>query len=305
MDYIKRIIMSDQKKNRLFNLLMEKNQNCWRKFSGSDEILLWLNNFSNEAEIYLALILANGILYYTQDEIMYLWKLILMNRVKLFLLKEEFGTAALPDVEVWFPEYLRTKCIFIGYGRAGKSGQAMVYYFKKSQGIEDLNYMELYEFIHASRNFGTIERVFLLDDFVGTGDQAVETWYLELDGKSVNHIHEKYHNLKFSYLALAGFTAGKEEIEKAIPIKVILGQELDKRFQCFSDISVIYEDPIERETARKVMTEKGRMLYAYPLGYGGMELAVAFCHNTPDDSLPVIWKKMTDGSWFPLFERHE
>ena len=53
------------------------------------------------------------------------------------------------------------------------------------------------------------------------------------------------------------------------------------------------------------MKKAGSMLYEYPLGYEHDQAAVAFNHNTPDNSLPVIWKKMTDGSWYPLFERFE
>jgi hypothetical protein len=53
------------------------------------------------------------------------------------------------------------------------------------------------------------------------------------------------------------------------------------------------------------MKRAGKILYKYPLGYENDQAAVAFHHNTPNNSLPVIWKKMTDGSWYPLFERIE
>jgi len=307
MEYIKKIIRSDPPKNQIFMEIMEKDQQYWKKFGKPDKIFKWLHNFSNENEIYLALVLANNILYYTQDQIRYLWKYILMNRVKLFLLGELFGKGPHPniDIERWFPEYLREKCIFVGYGKAGKSGQSMVYPFRQSHDIKNLKYMEMFELLHTSEDFSTIKYVFLLDDFVGSGNQAQTTWRNKIDGKSFDDVHKENPQLEFIYLALVGFKGGKEEIEKKLPIKVILGEELDERFKCFSDVSIIYTDPNIRKKARKVMEEKGRMLYKYPLGYDNMELTVAFSHNTPNNSLPVIWKKMPDGSWYPLFERYE
>ena len=306
MEYIKKIIQADPKRmGKIFNEITEKNQHYWKRFDGPDEIFKWLRNFSNEDEIYLALVLANNILYYNLDEVRSLWRIILMNRVKLFLLDEIFRDMELPDIEKWFPEYLREKCIFVGYGKAGKSGQSMVYPFQQSHKGKNLKYMELFEFLHTSEDFSTKERVFLLDDFVGSGNQAKTTWYNKIDDKSFNDVSEENPHLKFIYLALIGFKDGKKVIEENTPMKVILGEELDERFKCFSDVSVIYENPNERIEAKRVMEEKGRMLYEYPLGYDNMELAVAFHHNTPNNSLPVIWKRRDDGSWYPLFERFE
>jgi hypothetical protein len=306
MEYIKKIIQADPKRmSKIFDEIMEKNQHYWKRFDGPDEIFKWLRNFSNEDEIYLALVLANNILYYNLDEVRSLWRIILTNRVKLFLLDEIFRDMELPDIEKWFPEYLREKCIFVGYGKAGKSGQSMVYPFQQSHNVKNLKYMELFEFLHTSEDFSKKEGVFLLDDFVGSGNQAKTTWYNKINDKSFNDVSEDNPHLKFIYLALIGFKDGKKVIEENTPMKVILGEELDERFKCFSDVSVIYENPNERIEAKRVMEEKGRMLYEYPLGYDNMELAVAFHHNTPNNSLPVIWKRRDDGSWYPLFERFE
>lgn len=306
MEYLKLIIRSDHKKNTIFQQILEKNQNCWKKFNSSDDILKWLRNFSNEKEIYLALVLANNILYYTLDEIRYLWNLILTNRVKLSLLNEAFTGEPPANIEKWFQEYLTNRCVFVGYGKAGKSGQSMVYTFRHSQTIRDLVCIELFELLQYSEKTIDKEIVFLLDDFVGSGDQASREWQKEKDGKSLARVSEKNPHLKFVYLALVGCKEGREAIERNTPMKVILGEELDERFKCFSNISEIYKESSERVEAEKIMRDKGRMLYAeHPLGYGNMQLAIAFCHNTPNDSLPVIWKRMQDGSWWPLFERFE
>lgn len=309
-EYVEKVIRSDPEKHKIFNMIIEKNQSCWKKFDNSGPILSWLHNFSNEREIYFALVLADNIMYYTSDQIKSLWKLILMNRLKLFFLNGIFPDKMPTEIETWFPEYLRKKCVFVGFGRAGKSGAAMPYSFDKSHNIRNLVYMGLFEFLCRSQELGNLERVLLLDDFVGSGNQARGQWYGKIaidkeNKRSLDDVSKSNSHLQFVYLALVGCKEGKKKIEKTTPMKVILGEELDKKFKCFSDVSIIYKDPNERREAKGIMEKKGRMLYEYPLGYDNMQLAIAFCHNTPDNSLPVIWKRLPDGGWFPLFERTE
>jgi hypothetical protein len=303
MDWIKIKIQSDPKKNQLFESIMKKNEVEWQKFNGPNEIFQWLQNFSDDEEIYLALILAEKIMYYTDMRIKYLWKLIISNRVKQYLIDALFMDNLPTDIDRWFEDYLRSECVFVGYGRAGKSGQSMVYTFKQSHGIKDLVYMEETEFIHFGNDLGAKQFVFFIDDFVGSGNQAKDEWNATLNGKSFNDVHIQFPNLNFIYLALAGYSKGKEEIEKNTPVKVILGEELNETFMCFSDCSAIYLNPSERAKAKEVMTARGKILYKYPLGYDNLELAIAFRHNTPNNTLPVIWKR-SEG-WYPLFERVE
>lgn len=305
MEALKKIIQSDQAKAEILNKIMERNQHCWKRFKDSDEVFRWLDNFSGEREIYLALVLANNIMYYTFEQVQYLWKRILTSRVKLLLLNEMFQETLPADIEKWFTEYLQSRCIFLGFGRAGESGQSMVNTFKHSHGIKDLRYMELFEFICSAKESEMAEKIFLLDDFIGNGDQARKEWYRKNDKKSLDDVQRENPNLKFIYLALVGCKEGKKAIEENTPLKVILGEEIDERFKCFSDKSIVYTDCNERNEARQVMEQKGKILYRYPLGYGNMQLAIAFYNNTPNDSLPVIWKRMKDGSWYPLFERFE
>ena len=305
MEYTRKLIESDPRCHEIFQKIMLKNQLHWRRFDGSHDVLRWLRNFSGDREIYLALILADGIMYYSLDEVRSLWGLILTNRVKQWLLADTFGDGPLPNIDEWFHQYLRGKCVFLGYGPASKSGHSQLYYFKQSHSIGKLQYLEFHELLHGANNLNGIERVFLVDDMVGSGDQAKTTWNKKFGGRSLNDVQQENAHLKFVYLALVGFGDGKKEIEDTTPMKVILGHELDERSKCFSDTSMIYVDDSERSEASTVMEEKGKMLYEHPLGYADMQLAVAFCHNTPDNSLPVIWKRLADEGWWPLFERFE
>lgn len=306
IEYIKKIIATDtEKKGRIFTQIMEKDRLYWRKFGTPDKIFEWLANFSGKKEIYLALVLANNTIYHPLEEVRSLWRRILMNRAKSTLLNQIFGDGQPPNIAQWFEEYLRERCVFVGFGKAAKSGQAVVYGFKQSHGLENLTYMELFELLHNSKKLAQKDAVFLLDDFVGSGNQATGSWFDKIGGRCFDDLHKENPHLKFFYLVLAGLKDGKKTVEDNTPMRVILGEELDETFKCFSDSSVIYTDPRERKEARDVMQKKGKMLHKYPLGYDDGQLALAFYHNTPDNTLPVIWKRMDDGTWCPLFERFE
>lgn len=304
MDYIEQILESDLKKSILFNKIMEQNKLAWENRLNPKDIFMWLRNYSNEDEIYYALILVEGLLFYTKKQIRYLWNLLLTNRIKQYFFSTIIQNSRNKNINQLFIEYLQKRCIFVGYGSAGKSGQSMVYTFKQSHKIEGLVYMELHEFL-TTRIPSKIKTIILLDDFLGTGNQALATWEKEISKNSFKRISSTCPKLKFIYLVLVAYRTGREKFERASRIKVITGEELDERFKCFSPFSVIFKNDKEREIAKNIMFNKGRFLFhKHPLGYGNLQLCVAFDHNTPNNSLPVIWKRIDDGSWIPLFERY-
>lgn len=310
---VKNIILSDEKMKQIFHNIMEKDRYYWKKFGGSPEdIFKWLNNFLNKNEIYLALILADKIQYYNIDEVRYLWRLILTNRVKRYLFDDIFGdgySGTPEDINNKFFEFIKNKCIFIGFGAIYKSGPHMIYLFQQAVSDlikkDDIYFMEYSNFLSTEIDLSNKRVIFFLDDFIGTGNQAVTEWNEKI---IVSNNYKKNQDIKYLYLALTGFLNGVNNIEKNTKgkVKVIMGtQPMDDSFRCFSESSLIYENPKGRKKAEKIMKTAGRMLYKYPLGYENDQAAVAFYHNTPNNSLPVIWKKMKDGSWYPLFERFE
>jgi len=308
--HIKNIILSNERMKDLFSSIMEKDRHYWKKFGTPDDIFKWLNNFLNKNEIYLALVLADNILYYNINEVRYLWRLILTNRVKRYLFDdifEEDYSGKAEDITNQFTAFIKNKCIFIGFGEIYKSGPHMIYPFHQAVSNiikkEDIHFIEYSNFLSSKVDLSDKKVIFLLDDFIGTGNQAVKQWKEEI---IVSENYKSNQHIRFLYTALTGFLSGVENIEKHTDMKVILGESpMDDSFRCFSDSSLIYEDAAEREKAKEIMETAGKMLYEYPLGYENDQAVVAFCHNTPNNSLPVIWKKMGDGSWYPLFERFE
>lgn len=308
--HVKNIILLDERMKRIFSNIMEKEHHYWKKFGTPEDIFKWLNNFLNKNEIYLALILADKILYYNKNEMRYLWRLILTNRVKRYLFDDIFGegySGTPEDINNQFIDFIKNKCIFIGFGKISKSGPHMIYLFQQAVSDlirkQDICFKEYSNFLSSDMDLRDKKVIFLLDDFIGTGNQAVKEWKKKI---VVSNNYKNNRHIRYLYTALTGFSSGVKNIETNTDMKVIMGtQPMDDSFRCFNDSSLIYENAEERKEAEKIMEKAGRMLYEYPLGYENDQAAVAFDHNTPNNSLPVIWKKMTDGSWYPLFERFE
>lgn len=310
IENIRKIILSDENMSIKFNSVMEKDSLLWKKFQGPEIIFRWLNNFMTKREIYLALILADNIIYYNVDEIRYLWKLIFSNRLKRYLIESEFinsSNKSPEEINELFINFIKKKCVFSGYGDIYKSGSHMIYLFQQAVSNfilkKEMRFIAFSDFLSKDLKIKEKKLVIFLDDFIGSGNQAVRLWRGQI-ARSENYKKNKY--MKFLYLALTGFLKGVKNIEQNSEMKVILGTPpMDESFRCFSEKSLIYEDSQERDEAEKVMENAGKLLYEYPLGYENDQAVIAFYYNTPNNSLPVIWKKMKDGSWEPLFERFE
>ena len=182
-EHIKNIILSDEKLKQIFSSIMEKDRHYWKKFGTPDDIYNWLNNFLNKNEIYLALILADNILYYNMDEVRYLWRLILTNRVKRRLFDEIFAKGYLgkgEDTAKQFAMFIKNKCVFIGFGEIHKSGLHMIYVFQQAVSSvidkKDIHFVEYSNFLSSEIALSNKKVIFLIDDFIGTGNQAVKEW---------------------------------------------------------------------------------------------------------------------------------
>ncbi len=307
MDVIKKLIETDQEKRKLFEEIMEQNRIKWNNVLEPETIFKWLKNFNgeNEKEYLYALKIANEIYYCDKKGIEQLWGYVVNNRMREYIHEKKFAECKTNEFIKNYIEYVNKSCVFVGYGEAGKSGNAMIYSLRNAIENSDFNFLTLDELYRE--NLETFSYVVLVDDFIGTGNQATKNWEKkrEIDGEkiSLEDIKKKYKNIEFLYIALIATREGKKKIEKNTSIKVFWGDVIDETYKCFSEVSRIFTDSEEREEAKEIIERKGKLLYEHPLGYENGQLTIAFEHNTPNNSLPVIWKKIRNGGWFPLFER--
>jgi hypothetical protein len=140
---------------------------------------------------------------------------------------------------------------------------------------------------------GTFDAIVFLDDFSGTGSQLEEWW------ENVEPIVLP-RNVPFAIALLVMNHRARRKIEQFT--NVLCVDELDVSHNILSPLSgkftQIEKDKIT-EYCRRTGCEK-----AYLQGFGRCGLLLAFKHQCPDNSLPILWYDEGDTSWEPLFRRY-
>ena len=199
------------------------------------------------------------------------------------------------------PRHIRdaSDTFYVGLGLPSESGSLVSYYYRTINSLAPEVFLDFREAADShllkQRKAGTL--VFL-DDFIGSGNQAVEFWQ-----SLSSHLGPDIDNLNFYYLAFFSRRAGKENVEKYTRFKVNVMRELNESDEAFGPGSGLFEDGC-REIAKEIFRKYGsRLEPKLPLGFRDGELLIAFDHNVPNNTLPVLWSS-TD-NWFPLFKRYD
>lgn len=151
-----------------------------------------------------------------------------------------------------------------------------------------------------------------LDDFVGSGNQCVETWHRRyaLSAGATGSFDElaSRDGLEVYYCPLIACRKGATLIARLCP-KLILSPAhiLSDRYSAFSDRSFIWPDDMKanatdvifRASMRAGIPESPENHIFYWKGYRGLGLALAFSHQIPDASLALFrWNR---NGWQPLW----
>lgn len=154
----------------------------------------------------------------------------------------------------------------------------------------------------VSRQLCSVQRLVFVDDFLGTGQQFGE--FLSDTG-----LHSLLSSACFIYAPLAGHTKGLMDLRLAFPALHINAVELlDDSQAFFHEASGSFPDGVNStEVARDfyygLMERRKIGIHgADRRGFGHFELAYAFEHAVPDNSLPILWWADSD-DWRPLFDR--
>ena len=202
-------------------------------------------------------------------------------------------------------ELRRTR--FLPIGNPSESSAHLLYYFRQENILPREYFISPHEVWGASRaelRDPTICRYVFLDDFGGTGDQA-----LEYSRDIVSPLSAVDDRLEVVYFVLFATTDALVRIRDEGGFKrVDCVFELGEEFRAFSDGSLFYsytEEGISKEQGRHVAEYYGRKLgIDEPLGYGAGELILGFSHNVPDNTLPIFWGDRIAGlEWIAPFPR--
>jgi hypothetical protein len=185
------------------------------------------------------------------------------------------------------------KFAFVAFSRtAGESGDTMLHQFRLANNLNQRDFDPL--FIGRSEilrsRLGKDDTVVFLDDFVGSGTQAVDGWqqmFQELTA-GVGNVY---------LLTVAAFATGSERIRNETRIELLAHRHLNTR------------DSVPRADCTHFSAhEKERILHycklaspGRPWGYGDCGLVIVLSHQCPNNSLAIL--QATSRDWEPLFPR--
>lgn len=283
-----------------------------------NDIREWLKNFEdstpdyNHGRIHM-LFLLSQFMYFGDKELREMIKALYRDKFRYNTIskvrKNNNNTLDKNIVEAAYNDEL-SKTRFLGVGNPSESGTHLLYYFRQENNLPKDLFINSHKIIKRdgqsiSLQNDTIKHYVFIDDLSGSGTQACDysTDILE-DIKNIDS------NIQVSYYVLFATDEGLNKIrDETLFDDVGCIFELDKTFKAFDDDSRFFKnipDIIEKNIANQVALKYGSMLYPEdPLGYKEGQLLLGLFHNTPDNTLPIIWSDSVGAlSWRPIFKRY-
>lgn len=159
--------------------------------------------------------------------------------------------------------------------------------------------------------------VVFVDDFIGSGRQF-ETQMLNriLSNNELCQTLKAKREAPVNFFMLVcvayreGLRRSIEALQAAptwLKMTILAGDVLGPESKTFDSKSEIFPHAAIRSQAEEIVVQRiGRRLYPdAPQGWGNMQSLVVFEHNTPNNTLPVIWKDGYVGKqlWKAIFPR--
>lgn len=293
----------------------------------------WLQNFSTSKEKIYALFLISQFMYFGSDQIRALLKALFRDLYKYpkieSIRRSNSDTLDNSTLDHLFYEHLK-KTRFLGLGNPSESGVHMLYFFRQENRLPKRLFIHSYQIFQRNVSTGTftlenprVEHYVFLDDFCGSGRQAIP--YAKRIVEDMKNLNS---SIKVEYLSLFATVSGKQHIRNEIRFDNVDSVfELDESFRCFEQTSRYFhnsEPLIEKDFTREFCELYGKNLMKIicelegteqakisecaernALGYEDGQLLIGFHHNTPDNTLPIIW--FDEGEhfpWIPIFRRY-
>lgn len=309
----------------LWNRIQILNSTIWENKILKTKVNNWLENYQNEEKL-MALYLLSEFMYFGDMQMRILLKSLFRDLYRYPIVKDiRTKNQDVLDTDIIEKEFNNTliKTRFIGIGNPSESGAHLLYFFRQENNLSKKNFINSFEW-NTDEN-KDIERIVFLDDFCGSGMQVSRDKGLK---QFVSEIQKSKPYVIIDYLMLVGTESGITTIEKTNffnNVDAVI--RLDESFKTFSANSRYFKHvnlPFVVEEVRDFARSYGYKLTemlclsdgctdpldlnmcasANSLGYGDCQLLLGFNHNTPDNTLPIIWYDEKDYNWSPIFKRY-
>jgi len=313
----------DETREDLIRRLKTLSERLWEGRCKRPDIDSWLKNFDGrycgdrETEQLHALHLLAHVSYFGLLEIRVLLRAMFRDLFRYPIIqelrRELGGTTDADEIGRRFSEELQATR-FVGMGNPAESGTHLLYYFRQENRLPKSLFVHQHELLSKAvtdpdADFmpPNLKRVVFIDDFCGSGEQSVSYSHKVL--RALNEVARKRgRNIEYSYFVLFGTAEGlaRASSESQFNIVHAVGK-LDSTDQTFGEVSRIFKkipETINAETSKHMALNYGRELFPEgPLGYEDNQLLLAFHHNIPDNSLPILWFDEGSPAWAPIFPR--
>jgi hypothetical protein len=315
----------------LFSKIKVLNETTWEFRVPRPKINRWLANFDDDKERTHVLFLLSQFMYFGSLQIRELLKCLYRDLFKYPIIEgirlKNAGSTNVKLLESMFGAAEGTSR-FLGVGNPSESGTHLLYFFRQENKLSKTLFINTHEIFKKSSSGvteladPTIKNYVFIDDFCGSGSQA--TIYSENIVKDIKSLDP---TAQISYLMLFSTSFGKNEVKKNTNFDYVeTVVELDDSFKCFDPASRYFHHApteIDKDYLQQVCEKHGDMLMRdicelsgltdpvlsvvadeNKLGFGDSQLLIGFHHNTPDNSLPIIWYDEENINWYPVFKRY-
>lgn len=241
-----------------------------------NRIIHWLDNFKR-IEYEPALLMLEAIRFFSNNDIDYLLDKMCGELRKLF--KDDFS-----------------KVIFSGLGiYSSNSGGQFLYKLRQKLRLNEAHFP-----IDYNNSVQYNNSIVFVDDLVGSGNQALLFYNSNLRELKVN----KYYFSLLAYEKGLKYLTDNKCYNKVYSTKILSESDM-----AFSDVSEVFPDANIRQRISEISERYGKKLYPIgPLGYENSQALIVFAHNTPNNTLPIIWasennEKEIGVPWNPIWER--
>lgn len=332
----------EEYKEHLYSKIKILNETLWEYRVRKDKLEDWLSNFETEDEKFHALHLLSEFTYFGDVQLRHLLRSLYRDLYRYPIIESirrlNNNTIDPNRIEPIFTD-LQHKTRFFGIGNPSESGVSLLYYFRQENRLSKKLFSHSKEIIvhkdlKYNLNFPYLEYYIFIDDFCGSGTQVTSDTDLV---KTIQMIKELKPTAKIYYLMLMGTSTGIKTVEDAmvttkseLTLKmfdhVSSVIEIDDTFKCFDSNSRYYpinNTYVNKEQAKNMAYKYGfqlirdiisrdvsdvrvlnKLAHENALGFRNCQLLFGLHHNTPDNSLPIIWYDENALPWTPIFKRY-
>ncbi len=309
-------------KEKYITKIKTLSETIWEGQAEKTQVDKWLDNFQesvdgSSSERLHALCLLSQFMYFGNRQMRELLKALFRDLYKYPIIesirKANGNSTDVDLISSKFKEEL-SKTRFLGVGNPSESGCHLLYYFRQENQLPKELFIHSHQIFkrHGREKPPTIrypdvKRYVFIDDFSGSGKQAKE--YSKDILKDIKCITDK--SISFEYYMLFSTKTGLKKIHDETLFNISKSVfELDETYKCFGRYSRYFLEKnkaIDKSFARKMCTKYGNKLNpSDPLGFKNSQLLIGFHHNTPNNTLPIIWHDEPTGfKWTPIFKRYQ